>query len=58
MFDDKATDSRPENGYPDDTSGKICRVYLDSRFALSSMGYPIGQSADTSDFDGDVISHG
>src|SRR5713226_1418823 len=58
MFDDKATESRLENGYLDDKSGKVCRVYPDPRFALSSMGYPIGQSADARDLDGDMISHG
>src|SRR5260370_4262041 len=58
MFDDKATESRLENGYLDDKSGKVCRAYPDPRFALSTMGYPIAQSADTRDLDGDMISHG
>ena len=58
MFDDKATESRLENGYLDDKSGKVCRAYPDPRFALSSMGYPIAQSADAGDLDSDAISHG
>src|SRR5229473_7209169 len=58
MFDDEATESRLENGYLDDKSGKVCRAYPVPRFVLSSVGYPIGQSADAGDLDGDAISHG
>jgi hypothetical protein len=58
MFDDKATESRLENGYLDDKSGKVCRAYPDTQLGLSSVGYPIGQSADARNLDGDMISHG
>ena len=51
MFDDKATESRLENGYLDDKSGKVCRAYPNSQLGLSSVSYPIGQSPDTRDLD-------
>ena len=58
MFDQKATGSRLENTYPNNKSGKVFRAYRNLRLISSSVGYPIGQSADPGDLDGDVILHG